>query len=687
MDETTKPSLLVGGDILLYGAVGASLWGDSFTSRAVAAALAEHGPGDVSVRINSGGGDAFDGMAIHSLLRAHAARGAKVSIEIDGIAASAASLIAMAGDTIAMRVGAMMMIHDASGVAFGTSEDHEKSAAVLGKISAQYCAVYAARSGRSEDDVRALMLEETWFTAADAVAAGFADVMRDEEAAPVAAFDYRAYRHAPERLVATLWRTPSADPKAGVPAASAAHQEARMSVNTPAPAVEPAVPMPSKEAPITTTTAPQASAIEPVAAVKTWLPGFYAAAEKSGVSLSALNAIASASPDLAAAQASLIDAMASARPAPQIAPRTEVVADARDRFAAGAEKALMARAGLDGGERNEFASMSLRELARASLELSGARMSFSSSIDMVRRAMMAAPGHHTTSDFPTVLGNVARKSLLKGYEEAGETFEVWTSTGTLPDFKSSTRIDIGMFPALAKVEEGAEYTYATTIDRGVTLSLAKYGRLFAITWEAIINDDMDVLSRVPRRMGGAAKRTIGNLAYAVLTGNPTMGDGVALFHTGHKNLATGGGSALSEASLQAARLAMRKQADPSGAATAINIAPRYLIVPAALESTARELMTSVSKLGQDNPSIRNPVAGMAEVVVDPRLDAASTTAWYLAGDPNIYDTVEVSYLDGHRGPEMFEEQGFDVDGVRHKVRQVAGVNPLDHRALYKGAGA
>lgn len=357
------------------------------------------------------------------------------------------------------------------------------------------------------------------------------------------------------------------------------------------------------------------------------------------------------------------------------------------RFAQGAEKALLAKAGLDGGERNEFSSMSLPELARASLEAAGVRASFNGRLDMVRRAMMAAPGHHSTSDFPNILGNVARKSLLKGYEEQAETFEAWTSAGTASDFKATTRVDIGVFPTLAKVEEGAEYTYGTVGDRAVTLTISKYGRMFPITWEAIINDDLGVLSRVPRSMGRAARRTIGNLAYAVLTGNPTMSDGVALFHASHSNLATGGGSALSEAALQAARLAMRKQADPGGTMTAINITPKYLIVPAALESTARELMTSVSKLNQSNPSIKNPVAGMAEVIVEPRLDAASATAWYLAGDPNAYDTVEVTYLDGHQSPEMFEEQGFEVDGIRHKVRQVAGLNPLDWRALYKGAGA
>lgn len=678
MAESATHRLLIGGEMMLYGAVGASWWEDSFSAADVVAALAVHGNSDITVRLNSGGGSAFDGAAIHSLLRSHASKGAKVKIVVDGIAASAASLIAMAGDQIEMRLGAMMMIHDASGVTIGTSKDHEQSAGALDKISEQYAAVYASRSGKTREETRELMLAETWFGAEDAVAAGFADAVLNDAAEPAAYFDYRAYARAPAELVEARHRdsptasrspvTVTASADIADPAAKAAIcKEPVMAEQTNEPAGNPAT--------------------EKTAPVKEWATAFYASAEKSGLALVEINSIVAASADLTSAQASLINAMASAKPAPQIAPRADVTSDVADRFAKGAEKALLGKVGLDDGERNEFTSMSLAELARASLEAAGVRASFNGRLDMVRRAMMAAPGHHSTSDFPNILGNVARKSLLKGYEEQAETFEAWTSTGTASDFKATTRVDIGVFPALAKVEEGAEYTYGTVGDRAVTLTIAKYGRMFAITWEAIINDDLGVLSRVPRSMGRAAKRTIGNLAYAVLTGNPTMSDGVALFHASHSNLATGGGSALSETSLQTARLAMRKQADPGGAMTAINITPRYLIVPAALESTARELMTSVSKIGQSNPSIKNPVAGMAEVIVEPRLDAASATAWYLAGDPNAYDTVEVTYLDGHRSPEMFEEMGFEVDGIRHKVRQVAGLNPLDWRALYKGAGA
>ena len=102
--------LLLNGALMLYGDVGDPFgWGDGFSASDVAEALAEHGDGDITVRVNSGSGIANEGMAIYSLLKGHAG---KVTIAVDGVAASAASLIAMAGSEIEMRDGAMMMIHD-----------------------------------------------------------------------------------------------------------------------------------------------------------------------------------------------------------------------------------------------------------------------------------------------------------------------------------------------------------------------------------------------------------------------------------------------------------------------------------------------------------------------------------------------------------------------------------------------
>lgn len=154
-----RASLLVNGELLLYGDVGDPWgWGDGFTVSDVAAALAEHGEEPLTVRLNSGGGIAFDGVAIYSLLLAHPGA---VTMIVDGIAASAASLILMAGAARQIRDGAMVMIHDAASVTWGTTADHQHSALVLDKLSDQYAGIYAARAGMGRQAARDLMKAET----------------------------------------------------------------------------------------------------------------------------------------------------------------------------------------------------------------------------------------------------------------------------------------------------------------------------------------------------------------------------------------------------------------------------------------------------------------------------------------------------------------------------------------------
>lgn len=192
---------------------------DGFTHAEVVAALGEIGAdADLTVHINSGGGIATEGTAIRAAL---SDREGRTDIVIDGIAASAASIIAMAGDSLSMSLGSLMMIHDPSGFTWGTVADHEKSIRALNSVGNTYARVYARKSGKSDDECREIMKAETWFTPEEAVTAGFADAALEDQGAPVAAFPYQQYAHAPRELVAMAqtngWRTPV--PMAAVTAA------------------------------------------------------------------------------------------------------------------------------------------------------------------------------------------------------------------------------------------------------------------------------------------------------------------------------------------------------------------------------------------------------------------------------------------------------------------------------------
>ena len=198
-----KASAAGEGEILLYSEIGGGggLFSDPGTT-AEDFARDLKGLGKVKTincRINSPGGSVFEGMTIYNLLAAHPA---KVAVHVDGLAASIASVIAMAGDTIAIADNAMMMIHDAWGIGFGTADEIRKTADVLDSITATIAATYAKRSRTDAAKIRAMMAAETWMSAAEAKEAGLADCVVDNMNAQACAFNPRWFKNAPAHLVA-----------------------------------------------------------------------------------------------------------------------------------------------------------------------------------------------------------------------------------------------------------------------------------------------------------------------------------------------------------------------------------------------------------------------------------------------------------------------------------------------------
>lgn len=184
-------------ELLLYDDIG-GWWGS--TAEDVIAELEGVTSPNLRVRINSPGGSVFEGIAIANALRAHPAN---VTVQVDSLAASIASVIAMAGDTIVMAPNSMLMIHDASGMCMGDASDMEQMAAVLDTISDNIAGAYAARAGGTVEDWRAAMRAESWYKAQDAVDAGLADEAMPAGAKPAdddqkmrAAFDLTAYGYA-----------------------------------------------------------------------------------------------------------------------------------------------------------------------------------------------------------------------------------------------------------------------------------------------------------------------------------------------------------------------------------------------------------------------------------------------------------------------------------------------------------
>ena len=161
-------------ELLIYSDIGASRGffdDDGVTAQAVKDQL-DSMDGDVTIRINSMGGDVFEGHAIYNLIRHY--QGGKKTVQIDGIAASAASVIAMAGDEIVMPINAMLMIHDPFTMAIGNAEEMTKTAEILEQIKGTIVDVYANKVDIDKGRIAEMMSEETWLNADEAEGFGFA---------------------------------------------------------------------------------------------------------------------------------------------------------------------------------------------------------------------------------------------------------------------------------------------------------------------------------------------------------------------------------------------------------------------------------------------------------------------------------------------------------------------------------
>jgi len=333
----------------------------------------------------------------------------------------------------------------------------------------------------------------------------------------------------------------------------------------------------------------------------------------------------------------------------------------------------------------DYRGMRLLDVARTLLNARGVRTTAMSRMQLagVALGLDVRSGMHTTSDFVELLADVAGKMLRRAYEQAPQTFGPISRRTTLPDFKPAKRNQLGDAPQLLEIDEHGEFKHGTIGEGKEQYQLATYGRIFGITRKTLVNDDLEAFSRVPQFFGRAARNLESNLVWKQITSNPDMGDGTALFHADHGNLA-GSGAAISVATIGTGRAAMRTQKGLDGE-TLLNIMPRFLIVPAAIETEADKFVSN--NLVADSPGNINPFAGRLSVIPEPRLDADSATAWYLGADPDQIDMIEYATLEGEDGPMVESRVGFDIDGLEVKARHDFAAKVLDWRGLYKNAGA
>lgn len=538
-----------------------------------------------------------------------------------------ASFIAMCGDHIVMPENAMMMIHAPRGVTAGVSGDVRRFADLMDKMGDTMAETYAGRTGKSKQEITAMMEAETWMDGNECKANGFADEVIPAITAMARIESKRIgdFSNMPENIKNMISQ------KTG-----SGEQERLNGIRE--------------------------------------LFGTF----NGRYNDLAISCLADSGCSVENARERLLLAMGKeSTPTNKTMPANLYYAYTDNGNITGdaMRQGLNARLGHEQAERgNPYAMMSLFDMAQASLTHRG----ISTGGYSTRSQIVNAAFTHSSSDFTYILAGGAEKSVLAGWEHSGETFRQWTKKGSLSNFHEARRVGLNGFSTLNKVPEGAEYKYITTSDRGEPIALATYGNIFSITRQAIINDDLNQLTVIPQAMGRAAARTVGNLVHLVLTGNTKLSDGIPLFSKKHGNDIDNG---VSTTGLGIARRAMRTQRDENG--EVLNIVPKFLLVPAALEDRALQMVNSTTPFGADtNSGSYNPYHKQLDIIVDPRLDEVSDKQWYMLSAQGT-DTIEVAYLDGNDEPYLEQQEGFIVDGVAWKVRIDAGVAALDYRGMVR----
>jgi ATP-dependent protease ClpP protease subunit len=684
-------------EIHIYGDIGDSWWGESVTASQFVRDINALQADRITVRINSYGGSVHDGVAIHNAMKRHPA---VVDVEVDGLAASIASLIAMAGDTVRMASNAMMMIHAPLTGVWGNAVELREKADMLDAHARAVATSYASKSGKSADDVLALLSDgkDHWFTADEALAEGYVDAITDaadEGVMARAGFDLSRFKDVPAALLQRV-RPHAAAAAAISPVAQATFSQEKpmtQTVNQPAANPNPAA---------STTQAGSAPVLDQVsAAQRAEILAADQARRQSIMAVAQPFMQHAGMPEFVAAlQAdhAVTEAVAGQRilarlgqgAEPIAGGRVVTVADEADKRRDAMVNAILMRAGKADAKvvaesgSNPFRGRSLLAIAEASLQAAG--------VDTRRfgdkREMVAAAFTQSSSDFPVLLENVMHKTLLNAYGIQALTWSRFCKRGSVSDFRAHNRYRVGSLGNLQPKNELGEYKNISIPDGEKSqIAATTKGFILNISREAIINDDLGALTDQASAAGRAAARTVEVDVYALLTSNsgagPTMNDGQPLFHSTHGNI-DGTAGAISVTRLDAMRVLMAQQKDISGN-DYLDLRPAVLLCPIGMGGNARvvvgaEYDTEVSSKFQ----VPNKVRGIVRDIVDtPRL---SGTRYYMLADASEAAAIEVAFLDGNDTPYLETAQAFDTDGGKLKVRLDYGVAGHDWRGAVTNAG-
>lgn len=667
-------------EVLIYGDIGDSWFGESVTAQQFVKDLQAIKDKALVVRINSYGGSVSDGVAIYNAIKRHPK--SKV-VEIDGVAVSIASLIAMAGDTVRMAENALFMVHAPWGMSVGNAADMRKYAEVLDKYAEAMATSYAAKTGASADSMYALLADgaDHWYSAAEAKDGGFVDEVSTAQGEEAARY------------------TQAALARFKVPAAAAARYAAIAAQFTPTKEITMSEATPNTAA--TPTPPANVTAIESAAEVRerdrlkarneSITAAFKPFMQRDGIAELYQSCLADTVLTSEQAGAKLLAKIGEGSEpiAATVSGRITAGEDVRDKRIHAMSASVLARMGAEKADgANPYRGLRLHELARACLRAAGVNPDGLSALDLAGAVLtrQAPRGAQTGSDFPVILENTMHKLVLTGFMAQTSTWQRFCKIGDVSDFRAWNRLVPGLLGNLDTVNEHGEYRNKNIPDaQKESIAATRKGNIINVTPEVLVNDDIGYIQSIASGLGATGQRAIERAVYTLLNSNPTMSDGIALYHASHANLA-GSGAVPSVATLDAARQALMSQTAPGTDAEYLDIQPAVAVVPLTQGGNTRVIINAQYDPDTVNKLQRpNMVNGMVKDVVDsPR---ASGTAWYILADPNVAPVYEVVFLDGQRAPTLTEDVNFRTSGLAWKVELPFGAGAISWRGGYKNPGA
>lgn len=381
------------------------------------------------------------------------------------------------------------------------------------------------------------------------------------------------------------------------------------------------------------------------------------------------------------------------------APVSSRMNDQRDNFRAAAVDAVLMRAGIDVQNPTEgveqYRDMSLRDIAIECLSRDG-QGTPASLLRMGKDdlwSLTCRQFFNPTAAFPAILDNAIKKSIENQYTHVPTTFQLWTSKGSLTDFKASKDHSylVGGAGEFLRVGESGEIKHDTPkTERVPQRKLDTYGRQFSMTRQAFINDDIGFITEVPGMYAASAKRTINKQAYKILVDNPTIFDGVPLFDKSHNNLVDTG-SAPSNKAIQNIMMKLLMQIDPFG--ESIMVEPAHIIVPVGYKFLMTTILSSPTLNTSDNTQAVNPLYQYREKLQIVEEGALNTLAgvgkpvpWFMIGDKTYAKSLQVDYLNGQETPTIRRSEVAGQLGFVWDIFLDWGITVVDYRGIAKNPG-